>query len=316
MNAERAIELLSDGTKMPSTLYAEDELDEACEMACDALRLYSQAFQKTYSINAAIADYYQNIGLPMERLDELADADKAGRVIILPDVACTDADGEKALRKAVRDCDYKNNGVTRFAVDAIAEKLCHETQKIETVAAEIIKPAGFPSGKYYRTIYVDPPWPERGGGRIKRGADRHYPLMPVSAIKALPVAALADPEGCHLYLWATNNYLHAALECMEVWGFEYVTTITWMKDRMGLGQYYRGLTEHCLFGTTKKRLPYKTNEAGKRCQGVTGFVEAKGEHSRKPERMREMIEDVSYSPRIELFAREKYPGWDSWGNEI
>lgn len=30
----------------------------------------------------------------------------------------------------------------------------------------------FPSGKY-RTIYIDPPWPERGGGKIKRGADKH-----------------------------------------------------------------------------------------------------------------------------------------------
>jgi hypothetical protein len=33
----------------------------------------------------------------------------------------------------------------------------------------------FPDRKY-RTIYIDPPWPERGGGKIKRGADRHYSL--------------------------------------------------------------------------------------------------------------------------------------------
>ncbi len=25
----------------------------------------------------------------------------------------------------------------------------------------------------YKTIYADPPWPEVGGGKIKRGADRH-----------------------------------------------------------------------------------------------------------------------------------------------
>ena len=29
----------------------------------------------------------------------------------------------------------------------------------------------------YKTIYMDPPWAEQGGGKIKRGADRHYPLM-------------------------------------------------------------------------------------------------------------------------------------------
>ena len=31
--------------------------------------------------------------------------------------------------------------------------------------------------------------------------------------------------------------------------------------------------------------------------------------------MREMIENVSYGPRIELFAREAFEGWDCWGNE-
>ena len=87
---------------------------------------------------------------------------------------------------------------------------------------EIIKPAPFVTG------YADPPWPERGGGKVKRGADRHYPLMSVKAICELPVARLFQ-ENAHLYLWATNNYLPAALEVMAVWGFRYVSTITWGK---------------------------------------------------------------------------------------
>lgn len=37
---------------------------------------------------------------------------------------------------------------------------------------------------------------------------------------------------------------------------------------------------------------------------------------RKPVQMREMIEKVSYPPFIELFARERFDGWDAWGNEI
>ncbi len=173
----------------------------------------------------------------------------------------------------------------------------------------------FPAGPY-RTIYIDPPWPERGGGKIRRGANRHYELMTVEQIKALPVGDLADRGGgTHVYLWTTNNFLRAGLECLEAWGFEYITTITWLKDRQGLGQYYRGMTEHCLFGATKKRPPYKL-EDGRRCQGVTGFFEPKREHSRKPEIMRQMIERVSYPPRIELFAREVYPGWDAWGKEV
>ncbi len=170
-------------------------------------------------------------------------------------------------------------------------------------------------GKKYKTIYADPPWMEVGGGKIRRGADAHYPLMTTEQIMALPVGELADPDGCHLYLWTTNNFLPDALKVAEAWGFEYVTMITWLKEKQGLGQYYRGMTEHCLFCRTKKVLPYKI-ENGRRQQGITGFFEMKREHSRKPETMRQMIERVSYEPRIELFARTRYPGWDCWGMDV
>lgn len=167
----------------------------------------------------------------------------------------------------------------------------------------------------YKTIYADPPWLETGGGRIKRGADRHYELMKTSAIMELPVRRLTDPEGCHCYLWATNNHLKDAFSVLDAWGFQYITLITWQKDKTGLGQYFRGKTEHCLFGTTDKKLPYRIVD-GKRQQGVTGFTEPRREHSRKPEIMRKMIETVSYGPRIELFAREERPGWDCWGLDV
>lgn len=171
----------------------------------------------------------------------------------------------------------------------------------------------YDTDKKYRTIYADPPWNESGGGKIKRGADRHYNLMKTRDIMALPVAELAE-ENCHLYLWTTNNFLPDALKVMEAWGFTYKTIITWNKDRMGLGQYFRGLTEHCLFGV-KGVLPYKEAD-GKRCQGKTGFYAPKGEHSAKPTEARSMIELVSYAPFIELFARQETENWDCWGNEI
>ena len=166
----------------------------------------------------------------------------------------------------------------------------------------------------YHTIYADPPWLERGGGKIKRGADRHYPLMKTSEMLALDIASICENDA-HLYLWVTNNFLPDGLKVMEAWGFRYVTTITWMKDRQGLGQYFRGITEHCLFGV-KGHLPYKLDENGKRCQGLTGFTAPRTEHSRKPEEMRDMIRRVSYGPYVELFAREPHEGWDVWGNEV
>ena len=140
--------------------------------------------------------------------------------------------------------------------------------------------------------------------------------MKVNEIMSLPVGTLYDAdEGCHLYLWTTNNFLPDALDVIKALGFEYVSIITWQKDRFGLGQYFRGITEHCLFARTPVVLPYKMID-GKRQQGLTGFSEAKTTHSTKPVKKRCMIERVSYAPRIELFARRPCPGWDVWGNEV
>lgn len=170
----------------------------------------------------------------------------------------------------------------------------------------------------YRTIYADPPWQEVGGGKIRRGADAHYPLMKTVEICNLwvnnvPVSMLAEDDA-HLYLWATNNFLPDAFKVMKAWGFEYKTMITWAKDRMGLGQYFRGQTEHLLFGV-RGMVPYKTVD-GKRAQGRTFYSIPRLEHSQKPHEFYDIIEHVSTGPFIELFARNPHPGWDSWGNEI
>jgi N6-adenosine-specific RNA methylase IME4 len=40
------------------------------------------------------------------------------------------------------------------------------------------------------------------------------------------------------------------------------------------------------------------------------------EHSRKPDYVHECIERLVAGPYLELFARQRRPGWDVWGNEI
>lgn len=181
----------------------------------------------------------------------------------------------------------------------------------------------------FKTIYADPPWTETGGGKIVRGAQRHYSLMHTEDICNLSLEAPAKwyhnlhvrqiaEENSHLYLWVTNNKLLDGLRVVSEWGFEYKTLITWAKDRFGLGQYYRGQTEHCIFAV-RGVLPYRTNDNGKRAQGRTmidGFDAPRTEHSVKPEVMRKWIEEVSHPPYIELFARRSMPGWDTWGNEV
>lgn len=172
------------------------------------------------------------------------------------------------------------------------------------------------TGKRYDIIYADPPWKEAGGGKIKRGANRHYPLMSTKDICALPVADIVKDDA-HLYLWVTNNFLADGLEVMSAWGFEYKTMITWVKDRFGLGQYFRGQTEHCLFGV-RGFIPYKTLD-GVRQQGRTVLLAPREAHSVKPEKMRQMIDLVSDRPgfrKLEMFARRPAPGWDIFGNEV
>ena len=68
--------------------------------------------------------------------------------------------------------------------------------------------------KKYKTIYADPPWLETGGGKIKRGADKHYSLMKTKDISNLPVHTIAD-ENCWLFMWVTNNFLVDGLKVMD-----------------------------------------------------------------------------------------------------
>ena len=163
----------------------------------------------------------------------------------------------------------------------------------------------------YQTILIDPPWRESGGGRIKRGADRHYPLLKTpDIVRVIRDSGVFLPaENAHLYLWTTNNFLRGGLWVMDQLGFRYVTMLTWAKDRIGLGQYFRGQTEPLLFGV-RGRLPSLCRTQS------TLICEPKRRHSQKPTKAYEVIEAVSPAPSLEMFARAQRDGWDAWGNEV
>ena len=113
--------------------------------------------------------------------------------------------------------------------------------------------------KKYNIIYADPPW--RYKESWGNGSNEHtYRTMSIDQIKSLPVESLAH-DTAHLYLWVTNPFLSEGLEICESWGFEYKTLITWVKTykdgspEMGMGYYFRGCTEHIIFGIRGKMLP-------------------------------------------------------------
>lgn len=161
----------------------------------------------------------------------------------------------------------------------------------------------------YHTMLADPPWWEVGGGKIKRGADRHYALLKtpeiIEVLRQVPMA-----EDAHLYLWVTNNHLLDGLQVIEALGFRYITNLVWVKDSIGLGRYFRGQYELCLFAVWGKTL-MKAEPTN-----VSTVINAKKrEHSRKPDEVYPIVERTSFPPFVEVFARTRRAGWDVVGNQ-
>lgn len=177
------------------------------------------------------------------------------------------------------------------------------------------RPLPFPN-KRYSVIYADPPWSYRNKG-TRAAADRHYSTMSIEDIKVLPVADIAA-EDCVLFLWATFPMMREALDTIEAWGFEYKTlAFCWAKRNRsgkgwfwGLGNWTRSNAEVCLLAV--KGRPQRVSAA------VHSIIEAPvGKHSEKPKEVRKrIVELMGDVPRIELFARERVPGWDAWGDEV
>lgn len=171
------------------------------------------------------------------------------------------------------------------------------------------------------TILLDPPWMERGGGKIKRGADRHYSLLHTYEMPGVIYGSgVYDPHpAAHCYMWVTNNYLKDGLWLLDVLGFRYVTNIVWVKPSYGIGQYFRGQHELLLFGVGKKAK--QTTLFRSDAKNIPSVLRAdKGKHSKKPDEVYDLIEARSLCPegltRLEMFARSERPGWASWGNEL
>ena len=170
----------------------------------------------------------------------------------------------------------------------------------------------------YRTIVADPSWAYRVNAGVQGAVGDQYGTMTNADIAALPVAAMAA-EDAHLYLWVTNPRLFAEphdcacgpIDIFRAWGFEYKTMLTWVKKPgLGIGWYFRGDTEHVLFGT-RGRAPISAE-----LRESNVFTAPRRGHSAKPDCFYDLVERVSPEPRVELFARRaRLSGWDYWGDE-
>jgi len=165
-----------------------------------------------------------------------------------------------------------------------------------------------PEGKY-EVILADPPWKYDFSKDSTDSIEYHYPTMILEEIKNLKVPSA---DNAVLFLWATAPKLKEALEVMESWGFKYKTCAVWDKEWIGMGYWFRGQHELLLVGIKGKFSPPPEK---RRFSSV--IREKRREHSRKPEKVYEIIEAMfPQNTKLELFARNKREGWEAWGNEI
>jgi N6-adenosine-specific RNA methylase IME4 len=184
----------------------------------------------------------------------------------------------------------------------------------------------------YRTIVADPPWPYGTPGQIGKTLE-HRPnrdktfasragagsVVRYGAMEIDALCALAPPvaDNAHLYLWFTNTFAVEAHTIAKAWGFRPTTILTWTKTRqtdgqpsMKMGYYFRGATEHVLFGV-RGSLRLQTKEAL-----PTGYLWPRTGHSVKPDAFYDLVEKASPGEYLELFARRARTGWTTWGNEL
>ena len=175
--------------------------------------------------------------------------------------------------------------------------------------------------KSYFCLVVDPPWYYD----LRKDDETHrnrinYPPMQTEEIVALPIPALGDCSGSVLWLWTTNNHMPDAYRCLEHWGYEHKTILTWEKvskagnPHIGTGHWLRNNTEHCLLAVKGKVASFLSQ--GLLTNQSTTLRARRREHSRKPADFYELVEQLCPSPKLELFARESRPGWETWGNQV
>jgi N6-adenosine-specific RNA methylase IME4 len=173
----------------------------------------------------------------------------------------------------------------------------------------------------YGVILCDPPWRYSFSRSKSRKVENQYPTMTLEEIKDLPIDDWAGKRGkrigqgdpCVLFLWVPAPKLEQAFEVLKAWNFSYKSGFVWDKKRKGMGYYGRGRHEHLLIATRGKPGVPKPKD---RPDSILEERRAP-KHSKKPVCAYEAIERMyPDKTKIELFARNRRPGWDAFGDEV
>ena len=179
----------------------------------------------------------------------------------------------------------------------------------------------FNTDKKYQIIYADPPWEYKASGSGNRVVGSKYETLNIEDIKRMPIQNICNDTSI-LFMWVTFPRLEQGMEAIKAWGFQYYGLgFDWVKMNKksdtpfwGMGYYTRQNTEICLIGVKKSMKQRIKPQVRNELSVVHSKIR---EHSRKPDEIRESIVNICGDvPRIELFARQEFDGWDCWGNEV
>lgn len=164
----------------------------------------------------------------------------------------------------------------------------------------------------YKTIVIDPPWKvdfiklKRRPNQIKMP----YKTMSKKELEEFKINDFAD-ESCDLFVWTTHTWLPYTFELIKKWGFKYHCLLVWDK---GNGLSLFGFTRKTEFIVYCYKGKIGVNQKGKFIP--TLFNSKQTKHSEKPRAFYQLIRYNTQKPRIDVFARERHDGFDSWGNEV
>lgn len=173
----------------------------------------------------------------------------------------------------------------------------------------------------FDVIYADPPWSYSEVPYFKKSlaVQYQYPTLTLPELLKLDVKSLAA-KNAWLFMWCVNAQIPHGLKVMEAWGFKYRTmAFAWAKKTVN-GKNAKTYGRCCTMQSVELCLVGKRGAPKRYAENVEQIIEAvkpRG-HSSKPDEVYGRIEEIvgPEARKVELFARQTWPGWTSIGNAM
>lgn len=188
----------------------------------------------------------------------------------------------------------------------------------------------------FRCIVADPAWqPDDKLPGPTRGAERNYRVLSQAEIESfladqMRAGGMRVSLNAILFLWRLSSMQQAALDVVRAWGFRQLSEVVWRKltkdgkPWFGMGRTVRNSHETALICVRGPAAKLVANNGIRSEFPAPVPIDERGEylHSAKPpEFFTQIVEPLiggitRGGPCLELFARQRRPGWTSVGDQL